>query len=826
MHPLSMSQKINFINSGNLEKRNQEKNNTINFLENGMIIETAIDYSSRLSLSKKKVRKPRHRSLLPWKVSKTTEKLLKNLPLRENNHPFLFRPFSQKSPSDLEIKENYWKKVFEEGNIELVRVFLKSGIDKNQRFSDDRSPLSIACENQHVDVVKMLIANGVIKHTKHQKNQTPLMIACQNGNKVIAQLLMTDQKSGNLHIPPEQKDAILEILLKNGNTEIFELLLNEITEEDINQTRPGCKHNFMVTACKNGHLPLLHLLAEKGGDLHFYNSKKTLLAIACKNQHVEIVRFLLKHYVSTDVGVFQSTFLDSKKNPVTPLGIACQKKSLEIVQLLVDSCVDIEKESFHRGSPLIVAAQSGRVEIVNYLLDRGANIEKKDSIGNTALMNAIQEEHLPVIQLLIDRGANINTFNNKKETPLSIACRNNMNQLVEFLISKGANINGSRNEQTTLLMIACENNNEELFHFLLEKGVFSNTPDSYRALLSTCCKHGHQSLVELLISKGALVEASAELIQIAYRFNQLHLIKYFLLHYGIDFFRQASIHEIVAKICLEARLDVLKIFLDAQLQLNACYIVDHYFGNFITLFDVIMRQDAIDDKKIEALRFLLENKMDVNLRYNENSSTALHIACQQGNIEIVKLLLDFGANVFSINELKTTPLNIACSKGNLEIVRLLLIHGDTANIADISGNDCLISAVESKNPQVVRLILDCAIHTETENQKGETALDIACLKDIPVSIIQTLLAKGANPHRVDDKGNSLFLRICKCKKFNVAQLMIDRNIDINTRNKKGETVLDYFYRKKMPQIIAFLEKNHAKTASELDASFHEDSSMN
>jgi ankyrin repeat protein len=60
--------------------------------------------------------------------------------------------------------------------------------------------------------------------------------------------------------------------------------------------------------------------------------------------------------------------------------------------------------------------------------------------------------------------------------------------------------------------------------------------------------------------------------------------------------------------------------------------------------------------------------------------TALHIATICGHIEIVKLLLEHGAGVTSMESDWYMALHLAASRGRLEIVKLLLEHGTDVNI--------------------------------------------------------------------------------------------------------------------------------------------------
>lgn len=73
-----------------------------------------------------------------------------------------------------------------------------------------------------------------------------------------------------------------------------------------------------------------------------------------------------------------------------------------------------------------------------------------------------------------------------------------------------------------------------------------------------------------------------------------------------------------------------------------------------------------------------------------NGKTALNIAKEKGHflvvsaslkgdLELVKLLLENGADVDEVNSIDSTPLNIAAQIGNLELVKLLLEKGANVN---------------------------------------------------------------------------------------------------------------------------------------------------
>jgi len=60
------------------------------------------------------------------------------------------------------------------------------------------------------------------------------------------------------------------------------------------------------------------------------------------------------------------------------------------------------------GNPLIAAAGRGRVDVVNLLLNRGANIEQIVPDDENALITASANGRLQVVQLLVSRRADVN----------------------------------------------------------------------------------------------------------------------------------------------------------------------------------------------------------------------------------------------------------------------------------------------------------------------------------------------------------------------------------------------------------------------------------
>lgn len=99
------------------------------------------------------------------------------------------------------------------------------------------------------------------------------------------------------------------------------------------------------------------------------------------------------------------------------------------------------------------------------------------------------------------------------------------------------------------------------------------------------------------------------------------------------------------------------------------------------------------------------------------------IACSAGHTDIVKTLLDAGANVNNANANKVTSLHYAASKSRLEICKILIEKGADINARDQYGFTPLHRAASKGNSEVVQLLLGCRnIRIDVQDSCGNTPL--------------------------------------------------------------------------------------------------------
>jgi ankyrin repeat protein len=125
---------------------------------------------------------------------------------------------------------------------------------------------------------------------------------------------------------------------------------------------------------------------------------------------------------------------------VPPLTLACKNGNAAIVKLLLEAVADANATLNGGESALMLAARSGGVEAVKALLARGANIESRERLGQTALMWAAAEGHTAVVRALIDAGADLNATLDSGFQAFHFAVRGGHLDTVRAFLAAGADV--------------------------------------------------------------------------------------------------------------------------------------------------------------------------------------------------------------------------------------------------------------------------------------------------------------------------------------------------------------------------------------------------
>ena len=138
---------------------------------------------------------------------------------------------------------------------------------------------------------------------------------------------------------------------------------------------------------------------------------------------------------------------------------------------------------------------------------------------------------------------------------------------------------------------------------------------------------------------------------------------------------------------------------------------------------------AIRDKSDDVITLLLANKStDVDLS-NKFGETPLMIASIDGNLPVVKALVE--QRNAQVNHIGWTPLHYACARGQLDVAKYLISKGATIDALSVGDNTPLMMAVQAGNEDLINLLLSKGADLRLKNSQGFTAIDIAVIYEKP-----------------------------------------------------------------------------------------------
>ncbi|KAG6570736.1 Ankyrin repeat-containing protein [Cucurbita argyrosperma subsp. argyrosperma] len=199
-----------------------------------------------------------------------------------------------------------------------------------------------------------------------------------------------------------------------------------------------------------------------------------------------------------------------------------------------------------------------------------------------------------------------------------------------------------------------------------------------------------------------------------------------------------------------------------------------------------------------------------------NGFDAFHIATKQGDLEILRVLMEAHPELsMTVDISNTTALHTAATQGHIEIVNFLLEAGSgLATIARSNGKTALHSAARNGHLLVVRALVgkEPIVATRTD-KKGQTALQMAA-KGQNLEVVEELIkADPRSVNMVDNKGNTALHIAARKGRAEIVKLLLKHN-GTNTKavNRSGETALDTAEKTGNSEIALILKEHGVQTA--------------
>ena len=444
-----------------------------------------------------------------------------------------------------------------DGNEEMVRKLLVSEADiRATHTSTRRHALAEASLQGHQRIVDLLIEEGCPLESTDIEGCTALHHACQRGHLAVAKSLLSNKALVNAS-GPEGKSA-LHLAMEAPFQNVVMLLIQH--KANVN-ARDASFRTALHIAASQGNVTMCDHLLSEGAQLDSREAQsKTPLQLACEAGHYELVQMLLDRsklnptnmtfltafFATVEYGhvrIAESFFSQGlklrelRRDLYKPLTLAAKSGCLAMVELIIQENGDVNARddsgwnalhyaSYHghyqvierllasgvsakaitlrKETPLLFAAKGSHFPVAERLLrsdNEGSLVSAEDERGQRPAHHVVRAGSLEIFNLLMSNGGKVNVENLFGWQPLHIATAYGHLAIVERLLQQGANVEEKLGSSSI---------KKDQTHKIIEEGYWAEARWPYPGsrALHLACEYGHEQIANLLISRGAKLEAS------------------------------------------------------------------------------------------------------------------------------------------------------------------------------------------------------------------------------------------------------------------------------------------------------------------------------
>ncbi|XP_067685980.1 putative ankyrin repeat protein RF_0381 [Haliotis asinina] len=519
---------------------------------------------------------------------------------------------------------------------------------------------------------------------------------------------------------------------------------------NINERGEGGRTLAMMAAEK-GHREILELLLEEGADVSLLDDDDdNILHVACRNGKVDIVKYIHSHNILD--------FESRGENMRTPILTAAEFGKTDVFFFLIEIGANVSKCDENSDNILHLSCQGGSQEIVHYILKQNiVDINAEGYGGRTALVQAALYGWGKIFQLLIQSGADvgqkhdhmklfecaceggdgevvkyilnlttvdINSYVWGELTPVMQVAKTGESEVFKVLVSKGADMTKLSKEKENILHLSCHGGNVDIVKYILEQNIvdINSKRSDGKTPLMLASLHGCRNIFQLLIGKDADVGTAHDcemLFTCACEGGDAEIVTFVLNHTSVDV--NSILSNGITPLMCAAKLgheDLFKLLVTKGADMAK---VDDDHENVLHI--------ACRDGNTEILKYILkQNVLDINSK-QEDGMTPLLLAAALAEKEVVEILVAKGADPTAIDDDGDGILHLAVLLPISDISCLKYIL--TQNIVDINGRGRLgmtplLLAAESGNRDVFDILIEGGADVSAVNDNGDDVLHVAC----------------------------------------------------------------------------------------------------
>ena len=469
------------------------------------------------------------------------------------------------------------------------------------------------------------------------------------------------------------------------------------------------------------------------------------------------------------------------------LQAAAVKGHIDVVETLLDNNARVDIKGGPLTSALLAAAtfsnaSSFEMSIITRLLEAGSNIHDKTENGYTALHLAALHDNLALFSLLLVRGAHVNALSGDRRakksdfermTPLHIASWKGDEEIVNELIIYGANVEARTTNGKQSLHLAADAGQGKVMKILLSHGADVNArADGQMTPLLFAAQSGHCLAVELLLAEGADIEAQG------YEHGEY-------IDYG-KHYEDGEVEETVFNGEIE----------------------EDEHEEEETRKEEMEREDARDEADWED-----ENNGENEDNCSQYGLRALHLAAINGHLHIANLLLSYGADIEATFDNSETALCFAAICNQIPMMKLLIDQGakvsslnsravkqvmrrSTIQVVEhlrksgVQDGLLLHGAVAESRHEALQFLIENGVTVDTPDSDGYSPLILAAHSG-DLTSVATLVCSGADIDKKGPMGDTACTAAMAGKYIDIVDFLIDNGADLHIRDSFGRNCFDW-----------------------------------
>jgi len=437
-------------------------------------------------------------------------------------------------------------------------------------------------------------------------------------------------------------------------------------------------------------------------------------------------------------------------------------------------------------------------EINEFCAKYGSDVKTPGRDGVTLLQKAIWENAIiAIVKYLVSQGADVNATGTHDKSPLFLATVKENVEVVHFLVSKKADIHAIDKSGSTALHAVAYAGNVAIANILVDKGADVNAKDVHDGtpLHRATLKNKNIDIVKFLVSKKADIRAKNNNgktpLDVAREKGNTEIAEYLA--------KKASIWK---QVCF-ASLVVLCLAIFLMITLRPPQTKQPTTVSDNQPIEVPpATPDVSNGNGFENNNPLVENRMEKPKdRTRFSRGTPMHNAATDGDVEMMKLLLEQGADV-NIKTMGGTPMFEAAWGGHIEAMKWLKEHGADVNAKNIDGKTPMFDAARGGQIEAMKWLKEQGADV---NPKGvtdrQTPMFYAAMGG-QVEAMKWLKEQDLDVNVKDFNGNTplhfaiSFSFLSPANSFSHGQrvesveYLISLGADVNAKNSSGKTPLD------------------------------------